>query len=186
MVSSHGGFLSHVIAILLELERKPVTAAHWINDLDHSWTFDLSKTFDLVPIVSDIERASMRYLWRAASLSAKAWRKSGSQCIGPHGFAQTVSEKEVSLREPLCFSWRLVEAYGLNSDDTKLFCRTMQSARVVTTRKSKQRSTVSTVAEGTPRATPTLLTLFPGLTGLCLKLEWASLHLSCVPSFFEA
>ena len=54
------GFLSNVIAILLELDWKPVTATHWINDLDDSWTFDLSTTFDLVPIVSDIERASMR------------------------------------------------------------------------------------------------------------------------------
>ena len=32
-------------AILLELEWKPVSATHWINDLDDSWTFDLSKTF---------------------------------------------------------------------------------------------------------------------------------------------
>ena len=44
------GFLSNVIAILLELEWKPVTATHWINDLYDSWTFDLSKTVDLVPI----------------------------------------------------------------------------------------------------------------------------------------
>ena len=61
------GFLSNVIAMLLELEWKPLTATHWINDLEDTWTFDLSKTFDLVPIVTDIERASMRYLWRAAS-----------------------------------------------------------------------------------------------------------------------
>ena len=61
-------FLSNVIAILLELEWKPVTATHWINDLKDSWTFNLSKTFEVVPIVRDTERASMRYLWRAASL----------------------------------------------------------------------------------------------------------------------
>ena len=42
------GFLSNVIAILLELNWKPVTATHWINDLDDTWTLDLSKTFDLV------------------------------------------------------------------------------------------------------------------------------------------
>ena len=61
-------FLSNVIAILLELNWKPVTATRWINDLDDTWTFDLSKTFDLVPVVSENERASMRYLWKAASL----------------------------------------------------------------------------------------------------------------------
>ena len=58
----------NVIAILLELNWKLVTATHWINDLDDTWTFDLSKTFDVVPVVSDIERASMRILWKAASL----------------------------------------------------------------------------------------------------------------------
>ena len=42
------GFFSNVIAILLELEWKFVTAAHWINDLEDTWTFDQSKTFDLV------------------------------------------------------------------------------------------------------------------------------------------
>ena len=61
----------------------------------------------------------------------------------------------------------------------------MQIARVVTPRKSKQKSIVSTVAKETPRATLTLLTLLPTLTGLCVKLEWASRNLSCVPSFCE-
>ena len=42
------GFLSNVIATLLDLEWKPVTAMYWINDLEDTWTFDLSKTFDLV------------------------------------------------------------------------------------------------------------------------------------------
>ena len=41
---------------------------YWINDLEDAWTFDLCKTCDLVPVVNDMERASMRYLWRAASL----------------------------------------------------------------------------------------------------------------------
>ena len=62
------GLLSNVIVILLELEWKPVTATHWINDLVDTWTFDLSKTFDLVTLVNGVERASMRYLWTAASL----------------------------------------------------------------------------------------------------------------------
>ena len=62
------GFFSNVIAILLELNWKLVIATHWINDLDDTWTSDLSKTFDPVPVVSDTERASMRYLWKAASL----------------------------------------------------------------------------------------------------------------------
>ena len=38
------GFLSNVITILLELNWKPVAATHWIDDLDDTWTFDLSKT----------------------------------------------------------------------------------------------------------------------------------------------
>ena len=50
------GFLANVIATLLELNWKAVTATHWMNDLDDTWTLDLSKTFDLVSIVSDIER----------------------------------------------------------------------------------------------------------------------------------
>ena len=39
------GFLSNVIAILLELNKKPVHATHWINDLDDTWTFLLFKDF---------------------------------------------------------------------------------------------------------------------------------------------
>ena len=54
------GDLPNVIAILLELNWKPVAATNWIDDLDDTWTFDRSKTFDLVPVVSDIKRASMR------------------------------------------------------------------------------------------------------------------------------
>ena len=61
------GFLSNVIAILLELGWKPLTATQWINDLEEKRTCDQSQTFDLVPINTDIERASMRCLWRAAS-----------------------------------------------------------------------------------------------------------------------
>ena len=86
----------------------------------------------------------------------------------------TVSAREVCLREPLCFSWRLVEAYGLSKDAMKPSCRTMQTVRNVTPWKLKQKSIVSTFAKETPRATPTLLTLLPRLTGFCLKLEWAS------------
>ena len=95
--------------------------------------------------------------------------------------SSTVSEKEVCLRELLCFSWRLVEDCGLNRDAMKLFCKTTQSARVVITRKSRQKSTVSIVA----KATLTLLPLLPRLTGLYLKLEWASRNPSYVLSFCE-
>ena len=60
------GFLPNVIAILLELGWKPLFATHWISDLEYTWTCDLTQTFDLVPIVTDIERASRRHLWKAA------------------------------------------------------------------------------------------------------------------------
>ena len=144
----------------------------------------LSKTFDLVTIVSDIERASVRYLWRAASL-----HRHGESLAATAPDLTVLRRHLHSLRKRGLLERAAVlqlEAYGLNGDATKLFCRTMQSARVVTTRKSKQRSTVSTVAKGTPRATRTLVTLLPRLTGLRLKLEWASPNLSCVPSFCEA
>ena len=141
------GFLSNFIAILLELEWNPVTAAHWINDLEDTWTFDLSKTFDLFTIVDDIERASMRYLWRAKLLyigMEKVWQLQHqiSRCCADI-FA--VSARKVCLREPLCFSWRPV-------------------ARVVTPRKLQQKSIVSTVAKGTPRATD--------LVDLAAKTDW--------------
>ena len=149
-----------------------------------SWTFYLAQTFDLVSIVSDIERASMRCLWRAVSLHRLG------ESLAANALDPTVLRRHLrSLRQRGLLervATLLVETSGLNRDATKLFCRTMQSALVVTTRKSKQRSTVSIVAKGTPRATPTLLTLLPRLTGLCLKLEWASRNLSCVPSFCEA
>ena len=61
------GFLSNVIAVLLELGWKPLLATHWISDLEDTWTFDLTQTFDLGPIITDIERASRRHLWKAAS-----------------------------------------------------------------------------------------------------------------------
>ena len=61
------GFLSNVVAILLELEWKPLSATHWFSDLEGTWTFDRTQTSDLVPIVTDVERASMRYWWKAAS-----------------------------------------------------------------------------------------------------------------------
>ena len=51
--------------------------------------------------------------------------------------SSTVSEKKVCLREPLCFSWPLVEVFGLNRDATKPYCRTTRTARVVIPRKSK-------------------------------------------------
>ena len=53
----------------------------------------------------------------------------------------------------------------MNRDATKLFCRTMQFARVVTTRKSKQRSTVFTVAKGNTTGDPDLV-------DLVAKTEW--------------
>ena len=114
------GFLSNVIAILPELEWKPFTATHWINDLEDTWTFDLSKTFDLVPIVTDIERASIRY-FRRAGFTTSARRKSGCFSTRSHGVAQTSpqSQQEVFLREPLCCSWRLAEVYGLSKGATK-------------------------------------------------------------------
>ena len=62
------GFYQNVIAILLELGWKPLSATHWISDLEDTWTFDLTQTFDLVPTVTGIERASRRHLWKAASL----------------------------------------------------------------------------------------------------------------------
>ena len=158
------GFLSNV---LLELEWKSVTATHWINDLEDTWTFDLSKTFDLLTIVNDTERASVRYL------ESKLLHTDMEKVLQlQHQISRvTVSEKRVCLRESLYFSWRLVEACGLNRDAMKLFCKTTQSARVVMTRKSRQKSTVSIVAKETPRSTLTLLTLMPRLTGLYLKLE---------------
>ena len=89
--------------VLLELEWKPVTATQWINDVEDSWTFDLSKTFDLVRIVSDIERESMRYLWRAASLY---W----------HGesLAATAPDLTVLRRHPISLRMRdLLERAGM-------------------------------------------------------------------------
>ena len=59
------------------------------------------------------------------------------------------------------------------------FLQDHANCRVVTPRKLKQKSIVSTFAKGAPRANPTLLTLLPGLTGFCLKLERASRNLSC-------
>ena len=69
---SHSNVIAIFFAIQLELEWKPLTATHWINDLEETWTFDLSQTFDFVPIVTDIQRASMRCLWSAASLHRHA------------------------------------------------------------------------------------------------------------------
>ena len=169
------GFKSRVssqmsLRFYLSWNGKPVTATHWINDLEHTWTFDLSKTFDLVPIISG---ASMRYLRRAELLyigMEKVWHLQHqiSRCCAD---IFTVSAREVCMGEPLCFSWRLVEAGGLSKDAMKPSCRTMQTARVVTLRKLKQKSIVSTSAKETPQATPTLLTFLPRLTGFCLKLE---------------
>ena len=64
------GFLSKVIAILLELGWKPLLATHWISDLEDTWTFDLTRTFDLVPIVTDIERASRRHFVESCILAS--------------------------------------------------------------------------------------------------------------------
>ena len=68
LVKQSLGSYQNVIAILLELGWKPLSATHWISDLEDTWTFDLTQTFDLVPTVTGIERASRRHLWKAASL----------------------------------------------------------------------------------------------------------------------
>ena len=121
--------------ILLELNWKPVAATHRIIDLDDTWTSDLSQTFDLVPVVSDTERASMRYLWKAASL---------------HRHGERV--------------WQPMDLISRCCAAMNLFCKTTQSARVVITRKSRQKSTVSIVAKVTTRATLTLFEARVGLT----------------------
>ena len=71
------------------------------------------KAFDLVPIVSDIERTSMRYLWRAASLHRHGESLAATALdltfIITCADTSAVSEKRgFGLREPPCFSWRLV------------------------------------------------------------------------------
>ena len=71
----------------------------------------------------------------------------------------TVSAREVCLREPLCFSWRLQEAYGLSKDAMKPSARTMQAARVVTPWKLNQKSIVSTFAKGNTTGDPDLVDL---------------------------
>ena len=86
-------------------------------------------------------------------------------------------KKEVCLRELPCFSWRLVEACGLIRDAMKLFCKTTQIAR-----KSTQKSTVSLVGKGNNTGDPDLVDL---VTGLYLKLVWASRNPSCDASSCE-
>ena len=56
------------------------------------------------------------------------------------------SARLVFLRELLCCSWRLAEAYGPNSNAMKLSCRTMLFASDVTQLKSNEKSTDSTSA----------------------------------------
>ena len=100
------GFLSNVIAILLELEWKPVTATHWINDLEDTWTFDLSKTLILSPSSMtlsehpcDICGEQLLYIDMEKVLQLQ---HQISRCCAD---IFTVSEREVCLREPL---WRPV------------------------------------------------------------------------------
>ena len=167
-------FLSNVIAILLELERKLLTTTQWINDCKHTWTFALSKTFDLVPIVTDIEVQSMRcgeLLQRIGMEKVWLLQHQISRCCVD---IFTVTAEDVFLRALLCCSWRLAEACGPNKDAVKISCRTTLFARDVMQLKSNQKSTDLTFAKETPQVTLTLLTFLPRQTGFCPKLEEAS------------
>ena len=180
------GFLSIVIAILLELDWKPVTATHWINDLEDSWTFDLSKTFDLVSIVRDIERACMRYLWRATSphrhresLAATApdltVLRRHLYSLRKRGLLERAAMLQLAACGGLWPEQRRHEAFLQDHAN----CPSCDTAEV---EKEEHRFHC---CKGKPRATLTLLTFVSRLTALCLKLQWASQNLSCVPKFCE-
>ena len=106
----------------------------------------------------------MRYLWKAASLHRHG------ESLATDAPDLTVLRRHLhSLQKRGLLERRLVEDCGLNRDAMKLSCKTTQSARVVITRKSRQKSIVSVVAKGNTTGDPDLV-------DLVAKTDWIVLE----------